>query len=99
VPVEASLGCSIGEIVDLSAGGMYLVTTRPPAGAIVVFRLGDENGGLQSEGRVVWFRRRGWRKYEIALEFPPFDDRDKATLTRLCTAHRRRIDMAERSLA
>lgn len=89
VKVENSLECNLGRVVDLSAGGLCVVSRKPLDGVVVV-TLSDSEGGLTCEAKVVRSLRLGFFRHEVGLQLPPMDDRDRATLTRLAAFHRDR---------
>lgn len=67
-----SVSCDLGEVIDLSAGGMRLACKgRPPLapGTIGRLRLRGADGAVTLTARAAWIRRCGFRKYEIGLQF------------------------------
>jgi hypothetical protein len=89
VVIESTLACNLGRVLDLSAGGLSVIARKPLEG-IVLLQLGDEDGGIRCEVKVIRSRRLGFFRHEIGLQLPPLSDGDRATLTRLCSAHRDR---------
>lgn len=88
----AHIACNLGRVVDLSAGGVRIERARPLADRVQL-RLGDDLGGIECEAKVARCRKLGFFRWEVGLQLPPLDDRDRATLTRLCTAYRDRRTM------
>jgi len=89
VMIESTLGCNLGRVLDLSAGGLSVMSRKPLEG-VVLLRLCDSDGGFQCEAKVIRSRRLGFFRHEIGLELPPLSDGDRAILTRLCSDHRDR---------
>jgi hypothetical protein len=89
VVIESTLTCNIGRVLDLSAGGLSVMSRKPLAG-VVLLEIGDSDGGIRCEAKVVRSRRLGFFRHEIGLQLPPLSDGDRATLTRLSSAHRDR---------
>jgi hypothetical protein len=87
VRLEPSLTCNLGRVLDLSAGGLSVMTRRALEG-VVVLELSDEQGGLRCEAKIVRCRRLGFFRHEVGVQLPPLDDQARATLNRFCMTHR-----------
>ena len=66
------LSCELGEVCDLSATGMRIKGSGKPIlkkGQNGKVSLSFNGGVLNLDSQVVWFKRRGFRKWEIGLSF------------------------------
>ncbi len=65
---QESLVSSLGQVLDLSAGGMRVLTRKPPKGEIhIELRgLGDT---ITLVAQVAWSKKIGLLKYEVGLVF------------------------------
>ncbi len=79
-----TLACTRGKVLDLSAGGLRLLSRRKLKG-IVGIALWDVNGGLKLYAEVVWSRRLGFRRHEIGMRFVDVTPELAADLTTLAT--------------
>ena len=98
VMMESSLQCSLGRVVDLSAGGLCVLSRRALSG-VTLIELRDDDGGFVCEARVVRSRRLGFFRHEVGLQLPPLDDQHRAMMTRFCANHRDRLSVHEREAA
>jgi hypothetical protein len=95
VPMEGSLQCSLGRLLDLSLGGARIKVRRVPRSERVILRLWDEHGGIETEARVAWCKRLGFFRHEIGVRFPPLDDVGRTFLQRMASDHRFRQTINE----
>jgi hypothetical protein len=68
----SSVGCTLGEVLDLSATGLRLRAARRPdypAGAELNVQLEGVDGPFKVRCRVAWVKRAGLRRHEVGLEF------------------------------
>ena len=65
---EETVACNLGSVMNLSAGGLRLLSHRRLNG-ILSLELWDTHRGLRLCGKVAWCRRIGFRKHEIGVEF------------------------------
>ncbi len=63
-----TVACNLGSIINLSAGGLRLLSRRRLNGNLSV-ELWDAHRGLRLRGKVAWCRRIGFRKHEVGVEF------------------------------
>lgn len=98
MPVESTLQCNLGRVVDLSGNGLCVLSRRPLSGHVVL-QLKDDECGFVCEAKVVRSQRLGFLRHEIGLQLPPLDDQHKTMLTRFCAAHRDRFTMHDREAA
>lgn len=83
---QESLQSSIGPVLDLSMGGIRVLSTRPYHGDLRICLWGMDVE-VSLEGRVVWSRRLGFRRHELGLVFADVDDDVARILTRIGTLH------------
>jgi hypothetical protein len=83
------LSCDLGPVLDLSAGGMRILATRPQAGAFDV-RLRGADVSLTLRVKVAWARRLGFRRHEVGLSFLDVDESVAQLLSRISATHRLR---------
>lgn len=66
------LSCHLGDVLDLSAGGLRVGREGKPSverGSVVQIALRTAAQRVQVGGRVVWVRRVSWKRWEIGLQF------------------------------
>ena len=86
---QEQLVSSLGPVLDLSAGGMRVLSTRPLLGMRDVgLRGGDVSVKLST--KVAWSRRLGFRRHEIGLTFLDVDQELVTVLSRISSDHRAR---------
>ena len=87
------ISCSVGQILDLSLGGMRVKCTSVPE-PLVDFSIehGDEKIDLRAE--VVWNKRVGFRKHEVGLRFLNVSREVNDRLADLAMAHVKRVGLA-----
>ncbi len=86
---QEQLVCDLGPVLDLSAGGMRVLSTRPLLGMKDVgLRGGDFSVKLST--KVAWSRRLGFRRHEIGLTFLDIDEELATMLARISSDHRAR---------
>jgi len=64
--------CSLGSVLDISGGGVRIHTPkkhRLKVGQVIDIMISSTQGSTPVRSRVVWVVKRGWRNYEIGLEF------------------------------
>lgn len=86
---QDSLFCELGPVLDLSPGGLRVLSTKPRDGVIRVTLYGD-SVEVKIRAKVAWSRRHGFRRHEIGLTFIDVDEDVSKILTRLATDHRAR---------
>jgi len=86
---QEQLVSSLGPVLDLSAGGMRVLSTRPLLGMRDIgLRGGDFSVKLST--KVAWSRRLGFRRHEIGLTFLDVDEELASMLSRISSDHRAR---------
>lgn len=80
--------CSLGEILDLSAGGMRVKTSArvPRVGSTVTVTIGALEGDESVPCTVQWVQRRGWLSREVGFKFGPMSARVSRVLCDLARA-------------
>ena len=66
------LKCALGEVVDVSAGGMRVKRDSKPFlenGAIVDVGVHSDSHKLSLKAQIRWIRRLGWKHYELGLKW------------------------------
>jgi hypothetical protein len=76
--------CSLGRILDISRGGARVLSTQRMEGERLI-KINVAGGVLVLPSRVVWCRRRGFRKWELGLEFHGVTDDVSNLLAQLAT--------------
>jgi hypothetical protein len=63
--------CSFGEILDMSASGMRVLSAirPPPPDQIVTVTIQTLEGPVSVEARVIWSRKTGFFKREMGMRF------------------------------
>ena len=65
---QETVACNLGSVINLSAGGLKLLSHRRLNG-ILSLELWDTRRGLKLRGKVVWCKRIGFRKHEVGVQF------------------------------
>jgi PAS domain S-box-containing protein len=82
-----SVSSNLGEVLDLSLGGMRVQVARPPESPTKVV-LSDPEEEIELNGKVAWSKRRGFGKHEIGIEFTDVAPEQATRLSRLATRNR-----------
>jgi hypothetical protein len=77
--------CSLGRILDISRGGARVLSKERVEGEGLI-RIKVTGGVLVVQSRVVWCRKRGFRKWELGLEFYGITDEVSTILAQLATS-------------
>ncbi len=88
IPQE-QLVSSLGPVLDLSVGGMRVLSTRPVLGMKVVGLRGSDFS-VKLSTKVAWSRRLAFRRHEIGLTFFDVDEELATVLSRISSDHRAR---------
>ena len=88
VPQEM-LVCTLGPVLDLSPGGMRVLSTRRRDGKLELTLWGGDLK-LALRARVAWCHRLGFRRHEVGLTFLDVDETVAELLTRISADHRAR---------
>ena len=83
--------CSLGEILDLSAKGMRVITRHkmPEVGTEIATTIETLNGPLHVVVNIAWSKKSGWFAHEVGFVFGNMDakTRDALTLLGRAAAH------------
>ncbi len=66
------LSCHLGDVLDMSAGGMRISREGRPdveRGTVLQIALKSSSQKVQVGARVVWVRRVSWKRWELGLQF------------------------------
>lgn len=85
--VSNNVRCNLGEIVDLSASGMRVMTRKPLQGDARITLLA-QRAAVQLAGKIAWTKRVGFRRHMVGVEFVQVDAHAEAMLTRIISEHR-----------
>lgn len=66
---EPGLTCSAGSVIDLSAGGVRILSKRSLKGRLNIFFDIGEGPNLGVRTRIAWCRKIGFRSYLVGLQF------------------------------
>ncbi|MEE9212338.1 MAG: PilZ domain-containing protein [Phycisphaeraceae bacterium] len=80
---QQQLRSSIGPVVDLSAGGMRVVSDRRLKGELTIVLHHEVGLELAVQARVMWRKRIGFRQHMIGLEFFNLTPNDCRQLARI----------------
>ncbi len=86
---QESLMCDLGPVLDLSSGGMRILSKRPLRD-IVKAKVWAFDFCMTLDTRVAWSNRLGFRRHEIGLEFINVDEPVSKILGRISALHRMR---------
>ncbi len=77
--------CSVGDVIDLSASGMRIITRfkLPEKGEVFVVTIETMQGPLAVLSRVRWSKRKGLFQREAGLEFFDVGPRSRSLLCEL----------------
>lgn len=85
---QGELYCSLGEVEDLSAGGMRLRCRRVPRGQLKVALRSKSGVEIEVYGTIAWRRRIGIGKHVVGVRFTGLTPEIMQKLTRIATEHR-----------
>ncbi len=85
---QDGLVCNMGQVVDLSSGGMRVLAKRPHHGELTVCVDGFDMT-LRLQANIVWCERHGFRCFEMGLEFLYVDEEMGQILSRISRQHRK----------
>ncbi len=88
---QEGLESTAGTVLDLSAGGMRVITRRRPPARDIQIALISEDGELCLDARCAWVKRVGVARFEVGYEFLAVDQAARDHLTRISSAHRKTL--------
>jgi len=83
------VACSLGEVLDISGGGMRVTSATKPevqVGDELTVTLQSFDGPLAVMVRVVWSKRRGFKRHQLGLQFVNVGDDLRKRLSALARA-------------
>lgn len=80
---QEALQCNLGEVIDLSLGGMQIRCTRIPEENILQVEMTHEGETIKVQAEIVRSNKVGFRKHELGLRFLNVDPETAKQLTRL----------------
>ena len=88
---QEMLKCNLGEILDMSLGGLRILCTRrrAPSGEVDI-TIESDSGSLEIRGEVVWDCERPNRRKEFGVRFLDVTEELAGRLTEISMMHRRR---------
>ncbi len=86
---QEELMCDLGPVLDLSSGGMRILSRRQLRDNIKA-KVWAYNFNMILDARVAWTNRLGFRRHEIGLEFINVDESTSKILGRISATHRMR---------
>jgi len=84
---QESVNCSLGQVLDLSMGGLRTRCSLAPEG-VIDLELSDEEETINLRAEVAWTQRVGFAKHEAGLRFVDVDPETNALLGRLAARNR-----------
>lgn len=66
------ISCHLGQVLDISAGGMRIRTEGTPGvtrGDMCNFGVRSNRHQVSVQGQILWTRRSGWKNYEVGVRF------------------------------
>lgn len=85
-----NLSCSLGTVIDLSAGGMRVITSRisaKKAGETIPVELSSTRHSVRILAEVMWGKRIGFRKHIVGLRFLNVSDEDRRRIGTIARAY------------
>ncbi|MFG0251253.1 MAG: PilZ domain-containing protein [Phycisphaerales bacterium JB038] len=90
------LPCSLGTVLDLSAGGLRVLTNKLSAkklGEMVPVELNGTHRSGTFQAEVTWSERVGFRRHVVGLRFLDLTDEQRATIAAIARAYAIRMGM------
>ena len=84
---QEGLDCNLGPVLDLSSGGLRVLSKRPRDGELTV-HLDGFDLTLKLQAKVVWTTRHGFHRHEMGLELLHVDEEMGLILSRISRQHR-----------
>lgn len=91
-----NLPCSLGTVIDLSAGGMRVITSKlsaKKAGEIVPVELNSSRHSVVAMAEVTWGERIGFRKHIVGLRFVNLEEEQRKRICAIARAYAIRMGM------
>jgi c-di-GMP-binding flagellar brake protein YcgR len=87
--LQEGVSCNLGVVLDLSAGGMRVLSTKATEGLKEV-RIKSFDAEVIVHADVVWCKRLGFRRHELGLRFKELEKKTQQTLTNIAMTNRLR---------
>lgn len=84
---QQGVACDLGPVIDISAGGMRILSTRPRKG-IVRLSLMSSEAKIALLAQAVWTVRIGFRRHLVGLQFQNLDEETTRRLIGIAMRHR-----------
>jgi hypothetical protein len=81
---------NLGVVLDLSAGGMRILSTKSLEGEMDV-QIWTESDSIALKAATVWSKRVGFRRHVIGFQFVDLDERATTKLCQIAASHRLRV--------
>jgi c-di-GMP-binding flagellar brake protein YcgR len=85
--LQSELECSLGPVLDISAGGMRILSSRVPRREPFDVMVHDESNPVTLKAKVAWVKKRFLGRPEVGLEFIDVDGETRDKLTRISSSH------------
>jgi hypothetical protein len=79
--------CNYGAVIDLSAGGIRVLSTRPLEGTLPL-QINGRTHSVTLMAEVVWCRRAGFRRFMSGMRFLNPDEATLRVVSQIAAAHR-----------
>jgi hypothetical protein len=87
--LQEGVVCNLGVVLDLSAGGMRILSTRPAEGEKEL-HIKSFEADATVRADVVWCKRLGFRRHELGLRFKELNKETQQTLASIAMTNRLR---------
>ena len=85
--LQQGVACDLGPVLDISAGGMRILSTRSRKGRVQISLMSSESK-MSLVAQAVWSVRIGFRRHLIGLQFQDLDDAAQQRLASIAMRHR-----------
>lgn len=88
------LTCNLGQVVDMSQGGLRVLSKRPRHGSQSVVIQSPNLGSIQISARITWRRRLSPREHVLGLSFEQLDAASRRQIDQLLDEIKRGVSQA-----
>jgi len=85
--IQEELHCNLGEVIDLSLGGMQIRCTRVPKDKLVDVELIHQADTINLKAEIIRSSKAGFRKHEIGLRFLDVNQETAKLLSQVSLCH------------
>jgi predicted SPOUT superfamily RNA methylase MTH1 len=92
-----NLRCSLGTVVDLSAGGMRVITSKLSAkktGERITVELNSSRHSVRLSAQLTWGERIGFRKHIVGLRFCDLSEEERRKIGLIARAYAIRVGLS-----